>query len=252
MNSGKASQKNRTGKSSLKSETGKSSLPALAAVNLLTGSRVFLSAGLVLCILSGESGRALALLAVIYGTDIMDGMLARRWHAVTRLGAHFDLAADIWFVVLACSALIINGFMPFWFLLAAAFKFAEFAATSYFLSAGMSGQRQSQIKGFPEAARSPVFDTVGRLSGILFMVAPVPAILLSRIMPFPVASLLLNSFAVCICILSLLSSGRRFYLCTSMIRSSLFSPKIVNRIIKTNQKNNVKLHLQALLLWYKI
>jgi len=191
----------------------KTALPALLTVNLLTGSRIFLSAGLLLCILSGAAGRALAMLAVIYGTDIMDGMLARRWHAATRTGAQFDLAADIWFVVLSCSALVIEGLMPFWFLLAAALKFAEFAATSYFLSGSGDYKRQSHARRLPEVSRSPVFDTVGRLSGILFMAAPVPAILLYRIMPFPVASLLFTSLAVCICILSLISSCRRFYLC---------------------------------------
>jgi len=229
MNSGKASLENKTRRNTPPAmaflkiaapqiKGRKTSLPALLTVNLLTGSRIFLSAGLLLCILSGAAGRALALLAVIYGTDIMDGMLARRWHAATRTGALFDLAADIWFVVLSCSALVIEGLMPFWFLLAAAFKFAEFAATSYFLSGSGSGQGQNHTISLPEVPRSPVFDTVGRLSGILFMAAPVPAILLNRVMPLAIASLLCTSLAVCICILSLVSSCRRLYLCAVLNR----------------------------------
>ena len=193
----------------------------LIAVNFLTGSRILLSAALLACILLGTPGGALALLAVIYGTDIMDGMLARRWHAVTRTGAHFDLAADIWFVVLSCSGLVIAGLIPLWFLLAAAFKFAEFAATSYYLSGNGAGRGQSQVNGLPEIPRSPVFDTMGRLSGIFFMAAPVPAIVLYRIMPFEPASLLFMILAACICILSLISSCRRFFLCFSMKKKSL-------------------------------
>lgn len=223
MNSAKASPANKTGiitpppahtatDSAAPGRT--SALPALLTVNLLTGSRIILSVGLVLCILSGAPGRALALLAAIYATDIMDGRLARRWRAVTRAGAHFDLAADIWFVVLSCSALVIQGLMPFWFLLAAAFKFAEFAATSYYLSGVGAGRGISQSNRLPEVPRSPVFDSVGRLSGILFMAAPVPAILMNRILPLSLATILFTCLAVCICILSLISSCRRLYLCS--------------------------------------
>jgi len=155
------------------------------AVNFLNGSRILLSAALLACILSGTPGGALALLAVIYGTDIIDGMLARRWRVATRAGAHFDLAADILFVVLSCSALIITGQMPFWFLLAAAFKFAEFAATSYFLSGNPPRRSPDEGQEVPEKPRSPVFDTMGRFSGILFMASPVPATVLYLILPLP-------------------------------------------------------------------
>ena len=212
MNSAQASLKNKSGAMIPPQTTRPVSLPALLTVNLLTGSRIILSAALLLCILAGASGRALALLAVIYGTDIMDGMLARRWHAVTRAGAHFDLAADIWFVVLSCSALVIQGLIPFWFLLAAACKFAEFTATSYYLSDNVSAQGQKQTYKLSEALSSPVFDTMGKLSGMLFMAAPIPAILLNLVMPHSMASLLFTSFAVCICSLSLISSCRRIIL----------------------------------------
>jgi len=183
------------------------------AVNFLTGSRILLSAGLLPCILSGAPGRALALLAAIYGTDIMDGMLARRWSVASRTGAHFDLAADILFVVLSCSALVITGQMPFWFLFAAAFKFAEFAATSYFLSGSKVRLDPGSGRGFAEESRSPVFDTMGRLSGILFMASPVPSILMYLVLPLPAASILFTGMAVCTCGLSLISSCWRLYLC---------------------------------------
>ena len=185
----------------------------LIAVNFLTGSRILLSAGLLACILLGTPGGALALLVVIYGTDIIDGMLARRWCVATRAGAHFDLVADIWFVVLSLSALVITGQMPFWFLLAAAFKFAEFAATSYFLSGNTP--RRSPDAG-PEVLaepRSPVFDTMGRFSGILFMASPVPATVLYLILPFPAASILLTGLLACTCGVSVISSCWRLHLC---------------------------------------
>ena len=221
MNSVKVSLQSEPRKNELcKSEAGKKEPRKYAAlkhlaVNLLTGSRIIISPLFLICILSGASGWAAGLLALIYGTDIMDGYLARKWDAATRTGAWFDLTADIVFVILSSSALVIAGMMPFWFLFASAMKFAEFAATSYFLSNRSTRQVHGAVKE-QHPRLSPVFDSAGRLSGILFMSAPVPALILYRILPVGLATIFFACFAVCTCGLSLTSSCYRLSLCVSM------------------------------------
>lgn len=68
----------------------------LAAPNALTGVRLLLTAGFV-ALLSLEPPRLLiaaALFAVAAATDAIDGFLARRWDAVSRLGRIADPFAD--------------------------------------------------------------------------------------------------------------------------------------------------------------
>lgn len=140
---------------------------------MLTALRLGLGLLLVVLIFMNEAPAAAITLCLIYASDYFDGFLARKWSVATSGGALFDLVADSTFVFLAYGALLISGAIPQWFFVVAVLKFAEFAATSVILARG------SGVEGNLAAEKprwSPVFDRLGRASGIMFMTAPLVVI----------------------------------------------------------------------------
>lgn len=144
----------------------------LFVVNMLTALRMVLGLLFVVFVFMNEAPAAAVTLCLIYGSDYFDGFLARKWSVATSGGALFDLVADSTFVFLAYGALLISGAIPQWFFIVAVLKFAEFAATSV-----MQSCAGSQVDLANRKPRwSPVFDKLGRASGIMFMALPLVVI----------------------------------------------------------------------------
>jgi cardiolipin synthase len=82
--------------------------------NLLSASRLVLAPPVVYAIVNGRWPAAAVLLAVAALTDGLDGMLARRWNASSRLGAYLDPIADKVLLSGAFLALGFAGALPWW------------------------------------------------------------------------------------------------------------------------------------------
>lgn len=87
--------------------------------NLITLARMGLCLPLAWAILEGHPLRALALAAAIGMSDVLDGLLARRFGWQSRLGGLLDPLADKLFLVSALVALAVAGVAPAWFVLLA-------------------------------------------------------------------------------------------------------------------------------------
>ncbi|MGD0199137.1 MAG: CDP-alcohol phosphatidyltransferase family protein [Bryobacteraceae bacterium] len=85
--------------------------------NLVTLTRLALTPLAVWAILQGRFGRALAIVAVAGATDVLDGLLARWLHSVTRLGAYLDPVADKVLLSATYLALGAAGAVPLWVVL---------------------------------------------------------------------------------------------------------------------------------------
>jgi cardiolipin synthase len=82
--------------------------------NLLTGSRLLLALPLALAILDGHFTTALLIAAIAGLTDALDGLLARRLDARSRLGAALDPLADKTLIFAVFASLAAVGMMPAW------------------------------------------------------------------------------------------------------------------------------------------
>lgn len=82
--------------------------------NILTLLRLPLAAGVVWSILGGRTGLALVLLALAGLSDSLDGYLARRLGAVSRLGTLIDPVADKALLVSTFLTLGVAGLVPMW------------------------------------------------------------------------------------------------------------------------------------------
>jgi len=80
----------------------------------ITCTRILLVPPLILLYLADHQGTVLVLYIVILLTDVLDGWLARRLNAVTRLGAMLDVGADILVVLAVLATLAIQGTVPAW------------------------------------------------------------------------------------------------------------------------------------------
>ena len=84
------------------------------------------------------------------GTDILDGVLARKLGVTSSFGAYFDATADCCLIIILFSAFVINNIYPFWVLIIIGFMFLQFILTS-------------KIK-------HPIYDPIGRYCGVFFFV----------------------------------------------------------------------------------
>ena len=215
-----------------------------AVVNLLTLSRLAAAVGFLAFVLGGEPRLAILMLAGVYISDILDGFFARRWKVTTRFGACFDLVSDIFFVLLSYQALVISGGLPMWILPMAMFKFAEFISTSYILSGGGAKGGGEAVPGAAAGAKdtlrilsgggdrsgaeagrgipsrfSPVFDRIGRLSGILYMCVPAAVMLLMRFDSYMDMTVPIAVVSLSVCLLAAVSSIHRIGRCFLAVRS---------------------------------
>ncbi|MBD7912120.1 MULTISPECIES: CDP-alcohol phosphatidyltransferase family protein [Clostridium] len=146
---------------------------------------------------------------VICISDLADGKIARRMGTSSVLGAKLDVSADLLYIIISYSALIVVGILPVWFLIFVCFKFIEFTATSKF------------IKYYNQESKNVfVFDKIGRKVAAIFFIIPGLACI-SRCM-FVDNGL---SFVYCIlyltCVAGLYSSIQRVRSCIKLYNISI-------------------------------
>ncbi len=180
------------------------------AVNLLTLSRIILSALFATLLLTPDIHKALpiALYAFACATDILDGRLARRWGVTTRLGAKLDVIADLTLLLAAFTAMAVKGMMPWWMLAVAVLKFSEFWATSRVLIKVQGG------------AGALFFDKLGRLSAILMLALPLLSLLLYTLLPYPAAWIIAVCCAQGLTLMAAVSSVYRVKRCVDGVTHS--------------------------------
>lgn len=83
--------------------------------NILSFVRLAFVPVFLLLILNGHDLWALIVLAFSTFTDYLDGLIARRFNQISRLGQLLDPAADRLFVFAAVIGLCIRGVIPWWF-----------------------------------------------------------------------------------------------------------------------------------------
>jgi cardiolipin synthase len=82
--------------------------------NILSFLRLALVPLFLYLIVAGQDGLALAVLVVSSISDYLDGLIARRFNQITRLGQLLDPAADRLFIFAALIGLSIRGILPWW------------------------------------------------------------------------------------------------------------------------------------------
>ena len=86
----------------------------LTVPNILSFFRLLMVPVFLYLIIVGEDLLALAVLVVATATDFFDGLIARRFGQITRLGQLLDPAADRLFIFTALIGLAIRGILPWW------------------------------------------------------------------------------------------------------------------------------------------
>lgn len=82
--------------------------------NILSFLRLALVPVFLWLIIVGQDGWALLVLVVSSLTDYLDGVIARRFRQITRLGQLLDPAADRLFIFAALIGLTVRGILPWW------------------------------------------------------------------------------------------------------------------------------------------
>ncbi|WP_241983648.1 MULTISPECIES: CDP-alcohol phosphatidyltransferase family protein [unclassified Cryobacterium] len=86
----------------------------LTVPNLLSFLRLALVPVFLALLVSGEDAWALLVLAVASLTDYLDGVIARRFNQITRLGQLLDPAADRLYIFAALVGLACRDLVPWW------------------------------------------------------------------------------------------------------------------------------------------
>lgn len=148
-----------------------------------------------------------AILFLLIGvSDYLDGKLARRYNAQTRIGAKLDVITDFFFIISACLTLISKAVLPKWMAVVVILKFLEFLTTS-FLSRNSLKNKSIFL-----------FDPVGRIVAVLLYLTPILALLLLYYCSDTLYELILNIFCIAITIMAVVSSTFRV---TSLIKSNI-------------------------------
>jgi cardiolipin synthase len=88
----------------------------LTVPNVLSFLRLGLVPVFLVLIVRGEDALALVVLVVSSVTDYLDGVIARRFDQITRLGQLLDPAADRLFIFAALIGLAVREILPWWLL----------------------------------------------------------------------------------------------------------------------------------------
>jgi cardiolipin synthase len=86
----------------------------LTVPNLISFGRLALVPVFAVLIVQGQDVWALGVLAVSGATDWLDGLIARRFHQVSRLGQLLDPAADRLFILVTLIGLAWRDVVPLW------------------------------------------------------------------------------------------------------------------------------------------
>lgn len=65
-------------------------------------------------------------------TDFLDGYLAKKFEATSRIGFYFDVTADFLFIASMFSVFILEGFYQLWILFLVVFVFSQFMLSSIY------------------------------------------------------------------------------------------------------------------------
>ncbi|WP_411698721.1 CDP-alcohol phosphatidyltransferase family protein [Conyzicola sp.] len=90
----------------------------LTVPNILSFVRLAMVPVFLVLILRGDDALALLVLVISSVTDYLDGVIARRFNQITRLGQLLDPAADRLFIFAALVGLTVRGILPWWLLIA--------------------------------------------------------------------------------------------------------------------------------------
>jgi cardiolipin synthase len=82
--------------------------------NALSVVRLFLVPVFLVFVLTGQDIAALIVIVVSSATDYLDGIIARRFSQITKLGQLLDPAADRLFIFAAVIALAVREVVPWW------------------------------------------------------------------------------------------------------------------------------------------
>jgi cardiolipin synthase len=82
--------------------------------NAITTLRLLLIPWLVMLLLQSDYETAFAVFAVSAASDLLDGVIARRWNARTRFGAIADPLADKLTMLAVAVVLATQGLVPIW------------------------------------------------------------------------------------------------------------------------------------------
>lgn len=103
----------------------------------------------------------ISIFLLICVSDLIDGKIARKTNHTSTIGAKLDVFADLSYIVISYTTLIIVSAFPIWFLVFILIKFGEFITTSNF------------IKNHDNSTKhSFVFDKIGRLVSVAFFIIP--------------------------------------------------------------------------------
>jgi cardiolipin synthase len=94
---------------------GEVSSKVLTVPNLLSFFRLLLVPVFLVLIINGHDFLALLVLVFSSLTDFLDGVIARRFKQVSRLGQLLDPAADRLFIFATLIGLMVRGIVPWWF-----------------------------------------------------------------------------------------------------------------------------------------
>lgn len=173
-------------------------------VNSLTLSRIFLS--ILFCFTAAYFPEWFVYHILIFGivflTDFLDGRLARQYNVVTRAGAVFDVAADVFFVITSFAVLIRNNILPFWILIVAIVKFAEF-----WISSSVSVKKSKTITGIF------MFDSLGKAAALLLYALSAVGIIAYFLLPEKTAAAFILCYCSLVTLMAAVSSVNRVYLC---------------------------------------
>jgi cardiolipin synthase len=86
----------------------------LTVPNILSFLRLAMVPVFLVLIITGQDGFALLVLVISSLTDFLDGMIARRFSQISRLGQLLDPAADRLFIFAALIGLAVRGVIPWW------------------------------------------------------------------------------------------------------------------------------------------
>lgn len=90
----------------------------LTVPNILSFIRLLLVPVFLVLIIAGRDGLALLVLVVSSVSDYLDGVIARRFRQMSRLGQLLDPAADRAFIFAALIGLAVRGVIPWWLFIA--------------------------------------------------------------------------------------------------------------------------------------
>ncbi len=86
----------------------------LTVPNLISLVRILALPIVYLDIVGGHELRALVVVALIAGTDFVDGWIARRFDQVSRIGQLLDPISDRLLIIVVGVAMIVSGILPLW------------------------------------------------------------------------------------------------------------------------------------------